>query len=77
MFDPCLDGTAQFQDYFSSGFKHEYCNWETFQANCTHGHVIFMTHAQYGRMKFGRCIRRGYGDDGKLFDIGCASDIMK
>ncbi len=62
---------------FSTGFLREYCNWETFKANCTHGHVIMMTEAQYGRMKFGRCIRKTYDDSGKPVDVGCKQDIIK
>ncbi len=67
----------QNQDHFSSGYMREYCNWETFQANCTRGHTIMMTTAKYGRMKFGRCIPEGYRPDGKMFDIGCAANIIR
>ncbi len=58
------------QFVFCSGFKREFCNWETFNANCTRGHVIMMTAAQYGRMRFGRCIRRAYDDDHNPLDVG-------
>jgi len=33
----------------------EYCKWETFNASCrSPDHVIAMTAARYGRMRFGR-----------------------
>ncbi len=62
---------------FQTGFLREYCNWEIFKANCTHGHVIMMTEAKYGRMKFGRCIRKTYDDSGKPVDVGCKQNIIK
>ncbi len=63
--------------FYTLGYKRKYCNWETFSANCSHGHVIMMTAAQYGRMRFGRCIRRLYDDDHQLADIGCNDDIIR
>ena len=39
----------------------ETCSFEKFQAKCENNDVIMMTHANYGRMKVGRCIRRNYG----------------
>ncbi len=62
-----------------SGLVREYCNWETFSARCNQaGQVIVMQSAQYGRMKFGRCIRRAMDPDTKtLHEIGCSEDILK
>jgi len=58
----------------------EYCQWETFNASCsverdvTGGvyvsHVIVMTSARYGRMRFGRCMREDHGS------AGCAADVL-
>ncbi len=37
-----------------------------------------MTNAEYGRMKFGRCIREAMDPKtGKLFDVGCSENIMR
>ena len=41
--------------------SQEYCQWETFKASCPDHHVVVMQSAIYGRMKYGRCIRRDYG----------------
>ena len=59
-------------------FLREYCNWETFTTQCKPGEVVVMTKARYGRMKFGRCIRKTLdADTKKTTDIGCAEDIIK
>ena len=56
--------------------RGEYCHFETFNASCTHlpgagaGHVIVMTSARYGRMRFGRCMREDHGS------VGCAADVL-
>ena len=55
----------------------EYCNWETFTALCKPGEVIVMTTAKYGRMRFGRYIRKTYDDAGNPVDTGCDEDILK
>ena len=63
---------------FYSDLLREYCNWETFNAQCRPGAVIFMTSARYGRMKYGRCIRRTMDlDTKKPTEIGCSEDIIK
>ncbi len=36
-----------------------------------------MTAARYGRMQFGRCIRKVYDDDHNPVDIGCFEDISR
>ena len=46
-----------------------YCETETFNATCADDEVILMTHARYGRMNTGRCVKMDYGH------IGCASDV--
>ena len=62
----------------NAGLVREFCNWETFSAQCKPGDVIVMTNARYGRMKFGRCIRRTMDADTKeLLDVGCSEDIIK
>jgi len=50
----------------------EYCHFETFNASCEHlpGHVVMMTSARYGRMKFGRCMREDHGS------VGCSADVL-
>ena len=60
-----------------SDFTREYCNWETFTAQCKQGAVVMMTSANYGRMRFGRCIRKTYDDSGNPVDIGCDEDIIR
>ena len=63
---------------FYSDILREYCNWETFNAQCRPGAVILMTSARYGRMKYGRCIRRTMDlDTKKPTEIGCSEDIIK
>ena len=51
-------------------FSGEYCEAETFRAQCLPGAVVVMRHAQYGRMKEGRCVILDYGY------VGCAADVM-
>ncbi len=53
-----------------AGEVKEVCQWETFNATCSPGHVIMITSARYGRMRMGRCVRKSYDT------IGCAADIM-
>ena len=48
----------------------EYCGNEVFSPTCSHDQVIVMTHATYGRMKLGKCIKRDLGF------IGCQTDIL-
>ena len=50
----------------------QYCQWETFNASCASqpDHVILMTSARYGRMRFGRCMREDHGS------VGCSADVM-
>ena len=63
---------------FYSDHLREFCNWETFTAECRPGQVILMTSARYGRMKFGRCIRRFMDlDTQKPAEIGCQEDIIQ
>ena len=48
----------------------EFCETETFQAQCQPDEVISMTVAKYGRMKIGRCVRKDLGY------LGCFSDVL-
>ncbi len=41
----------------------EYCNRETFHAECSPNEVIVMRHALYGRMSLGRCVKVDLGKD--------------
>ena len=63
----------------SSGDAHEYCLTESFQPRCTHGDVISMTIAQFGRMRIGRCIS---SDALKLVQVqpdalGCSANVLE
>lgn len=46
----------------------EFCQEDIFTAQCSPGHVILMTAAEYGRMKLGKCVRHDYGH------LGCSDD---
>jgi hypothetical protein len=49
---------------------------ETFQPRCTHGDVISMTTAMFGRMRVGRCIA---SDEFQLLHpdtLGCSADVL-
>ncbi|KAK2150343.1 hypothetical protein LSH36_410g03000, partial [Paralvinella palmiformis] len=48
----------------------EYCQWETFNATCSSNEIIFMKVANYGRMRFGRCVKENHGN------IGCSSNVL-
>ncbi len=39
----------------------EYCETEMFHAECGENEVVVMRNANYGRMRFGRCVERDYG----------------
>lgn len=52
---------------------------DTFRPRCTHGDVISMTTAQFGRMRVGRCIT---SDAFKLQQLepdslGCAANVLE
>lgn len=47
----------------------EVCQLEKFEGKCPDGHVIMMEHAQFGRMRLGRCLTREYF-------IGCSGVVM-
>ena len=57
--------------YNFSGSLHDYCQWETFNASCSHGDVVVMTSARFGRMRMGSCVKQSYDT------VGCAADVMK
>lgn len=49
----------------------EFCQLETFQAECPADHVILMTSSKYGRMRLdGRCVKRDWGH------LGCSVDVL-
>lgn len=43
---------------------------EAFTAHCPKGKVILMEHAEYGRMRRGRCLKTDYS-------VGCRVDVME
>ena len=47
----------------------EYCEWESFNANCAKDEIIIIEYAKYGRMNLGRCVTKNYGH------IGCGTDV--
>lgn len=50
----------------------DYCHNHDFTAECpTPGEVILMETARYGRMKFGQCVREGFGY------VGCSVDVIE
>ncbi|KAI0242194.1 hypothetical protein LSAT2_014422, partial [Lamellibrachia satsuma] len=49
----------------------EFCEAETFNATCAASEVVLMTHARYGRMQKGRCVKLDYGH------LGCAADVIE
>ena len=38
----------------------DYCDTDTFHAQCSHGEVVFMQEALYGRMELGTCLTADY-----------------
>ena len=48
----------------------EYCQWETFSAECPDGEMLLMKNGVYGRMRLGRCVKNDFGY------IGCGSDVL-
>ena len=56
-------------EVFDAGRIKEYCHLEVFNVTCSSNHVIMMTSSRFGRMRLGRCLRRGYGS------VGCSSDV--
>ena len=49
----------------------DYCQFESFDANCDEDEVVLMKSARYGRMRVGRCVARDYGY------ITCAADVLE
>jgi len=56
-----VDGDSETKDY---------CPSEHFNVTCPPNDVILMEHAQYGRMRSGRCVSGHHGV------IGCAVDVL-
>ena len=52
----------------------DHCILESFRATCGNDEVILMTHALYGRMRIGKCVK-----DGKLIIISTffGHDLIK
>ena len=48
----------------------EYCQLESFTAKCEADEIIVITHADYGRMRLGKCVKIDYGS------LGCAADVV-
>jgi len=48
----------------------DYCDTETFRAECARDEVIVMRSARYGRMALGRCVETEMGH------IGCHRDVL-
>ena len=49
----------------------EYCQFETFIANCSASEVVLVTSASYGRARLGRCTTMDYGS------LGCSADVTE
>ncbi len=63
--------------FYHLGVRQEFCNWETFEAQCERQNVVMMTSAHYGRMKEGRCVQETYDKHGKKQKMGCSEDILR
>jgi len=48
----------------------DYCDTETFRAECARDEVVVMRSARYGRMALGRCVETEMGH------IGCNRDVL-
>ena len=73
----CSENILRYISHLCLDILREYCNWETFSAGCKPGEVVLMTSAKYGRMRFGRCVRKMYDDSGTQAVVGCQEDIIK
>ena len=47
----------------------EYCQFDTFRAQCFIDEVILITHAHYGTMRVGKCINKEIGTFAIIFKI--------
>ncbi len=63
--------------FLVADLTREYCNWETFSAQCASGEVVLMTSAKYGRMRLGRCVPETFDRQGKPSLTGCSEDIIR
>ena len=54
----------------SAVYGGDYCDTETFRADCARDEVIVMRSALYGRMALGRCVETEMGH------IGCHRDVL-
>ena len=45
------------------------CQWESYKAECGADEVVVIEAALYGRMSYGRCVKRDYGY------VGCFADV--
>lgn len=50
----------------------EWCETQTFEAQCDVNQVVVMKSAKYGRMRLGKCVQQNFGDEHQ----GCNVDVM-
>ena len=60
--------------YFSE--VEEFCQTETFTADCGSDAIVMIRSARYGRMKLGRCVQTDYGNVGCNVDVLAVTDRM-
>ena len=58
------------------GLEEEFCQTETFSADCGHNALIMISSARYGRMHIGRCVLTDYGHVGCTVDVLSSTDRM-
>ena len=62
--------TPSYNYWCNGAERREVCEREQFRASCpTAGEVLLVTHAQFGRMREGRCVTSAYGV------MGCSADV--
>lgn len=60
----------RFTDAVSVCDGGEFCERESFRADCADDEAILVTSANYGRMRMDRCVKTDYGS------LGCTSDVL-
>ena len=53
-----------------SAYHDEYCDYETFRAQCNSGQIIMMQSAVFGHMEVGKCIKTDIGF------LGCKANVI-
>ena len=56
---------------YSVGESAQYCEDESFNADCPNDEVIIINKAEYGRMNTGKCISDQYA-----FLMGCSTNVL-